>query len=117
MSRPVRLFLVTWLLALYGLVSLCGTGLHSLADANSAHHDHAGGHCDEGPNQSISAVNDHCPLCDFQSQGQLQVRTTTLTSRPLNQPYVTIIAIPTVALDQHPSGSPRAPPTLSAGLV
>ncbi|WP_020465533.1 hypothetical protein [Singulisphaera acidiphila] len=117
MSRPVRHILVTWLLAFYGLVSLCGTGLHSLADANSAHHDHAGGHCDEGTNKSISAVNDHCPLCDFQSQGQLQVSTTTLTSARLNRPHVTIVLLPIVAQDQHSSASPRAPPTRLTRLV
>ncbi|WP_406696234.1 hypothetical protein V5E97_35125 [Singulisphaera sp. Ch08] len=110
MSRPVRHFLVQWLLALYGLVSLCGSGLHSLADANFAHHDHAGGHCDEGSNPTISAANDHCPLCDFQSQGQLQVRTTSLTSRPIDQPHVTVVSIAYGTPCQHTPRSPRAPP-------
>ncbi|SIO62435.1 hypothetical protein SAMN05444166_7046 [Singulisphaera sp. GP187] len=117
MSRPVRLFLVSWLLALYGLVSLCGTGLHSFVDATSAHHDHAGGHCDEGSNKSISAANDHCPLCDFQSQGQLSIRTTTLSSRPLNPVHVTILSIAIAATDPHSSGSPRAPPAHMASLI
>jgi hypothetical protein len=116
MSRHVRQLLVSWLLALYGLVSLCGTGLHSLAEANLAHHDHAGGHCDDGSNTSISAANNHCPLCEFQAQGQLQVRTTPLASRPLAQTQVAIALTSILARDRHPSGSPRAPPILFASL-
>ena len=68
MSRLARQVLIAWLLALYGSVSLCGIGLHALLETGPSHHNH-------GPSEqkvvTISGVSTHCPLCEFQAQGQL----------------------------------------------
>jgi hypothetical protein len=117
MSRPARRILVAWLLALYGSVSLCGIGLHALADAIASHHNHASGHCDEGTAPSISAVNGHCPLCEFQAQGQMPVAPPGLISRPHDQPHLAIVLALIATRDRHPSCCPRAPPAPSASLV
>ena len=117
MSRPSRRILVASLLALYGLVALCGNGMHALAEASTSHHDHAGGHCDEGTNRSISAANDHCPLCEFQAQGQLRVEAPRQVSRPFDQPHVAIVVALLATHDRHPSSAPRAPPALPATFV
>lgn len=117
MSRLAGRILVAWLLALYGSVSLCGVGMHALVEASASHHDHAGGHCDEGTNRSISATNDHCPLCEFQAQGQMQVEVARLASRPHDRPHVAIVLERIAARDRHPSSSPRAPPASPTSLA
>ena|GEM_PF-2124287 len=116
MSRPVRLFLASWLIALYGLISLCGMGLHSLADTTFTHHNHAsGGHGDE-PSKSLASDTDDCPLCNFQSQGQWHVTFVPEFSCPLDQPHLPSVSAPIGTRAPSSTGSPRAPP-INASLL
>jgi hypothetical protein len=108
MPRSARLFLIAVLLALYGSVSLCGTGLHALMEPSPAHHCHD--RESEQETKTVQAVSDHCLLCDFQAQGQLAVSLPALVSRPLDQPHLALVLEEVATRDRHPSSSPRAPP-------
>jgi hypothetical protein len=108
MPRTARIRLVACLVALYGSISLCGSGLHSLMEPSPAHHSHDREH--ERDSKTIQAVSDHCALCDFQAQGQLPVDSPPLESQRYDQPHLAFVAAVISARDRHTSSSPRAPP-------
>jgi len=114
MSRLARQVLIAWLLALYGSVSLCGIGLHALLETGPSHHNH-------GPSEqkvvTISGVSTHCPLCEFQAQGQLPVVKSRAACRPLVLRHVPLHSALHEGREQHPSSSPRAPPSSVLILV
>jgi hypothetical protein len=114
MFRLGRQTLVTYLLILYGSVSVCGVGLHAVLEKTLAHHDH-------GPVQkagaTISGVSHACLLCEFCAQGQLAVELPRPDSRPLVAPHLSIApAFPDVP-ERHKSCHPRAPPCVRASNV
>jgi hypothetical protein len=105
MTRILRRTLVALLLILYGSVSLCGVGLHALAEPSGSHvptHEH--------DSKSIRAEPSHCSLCEFQAQGQLATEPIRVVSQPLTSPHVRLILAVVATRDRHPSSSPRAPP-------
>ncbi len=111
MAIRLRPFIVTLLLATYGLISACGAGLHTLVDV--PHRAVATGCCSEGDHSSpCPPVSDHsdCLICLVAGQGQL-----VLQPEPICLEWVAVgrvIAIPPT--DQHPPdrlpSDPRAPP-------
>jgi hypothetical protein len=110
MPRAAHIRLATCLVALYGSISLCGSGLHSLLEPSPAHHSHDREH-ERG--KTIQAVSDHCALCDFQAQGQLPVQAPPLESRRYDQPHLAFLTAPIAPRDRHTSSSPRAPPAVA----
>ena len=108
MSRFARQALFAWLLALYGSVSLCGIGLHALLETGPSHHDH--GQVEEKLS-TISGVSTHCPLCEFQAQGQLPTAKPRPACRPLDVPHVPIHLLSPMAANDTFLRHPRAPPS------
>lgn len=114
MSRLARQVLIAWLLALYGSVSLCGIGLHALLETGPSHHNHG---LSEQKVVTISGVSTHCPLCEFQAQGQLPVVKSRAACRPLVLRHVPLHSALPEGREQHTSSSPRAPPSSVLILV
>jgi hypothetical protein len=108
MPRSWRQTLGVTMLTLYGLVSLCGSGLHALIDSGVSHASADPGDQATGP--ILKAIASHCPICDFQAQGQLAVEFTRVISRPYTSPHVSVVLALVASRDRHPSCSPRAPP-------
>lgn len=108
MPRFRRQTLVATMLALYGLVSVCGSGLHALMDSGVSHAPADPG--DQAKGSILKTVASHCPICDFQAQGQLAVEFSRVISRPYTSPHVTVVRGLVTSRDRHPSCSPRAPP-------
>jgi hypothetical protein len=118
MARYMRQILVAAILALYGSVSLFGTGMHALTGPlHSSHAKTSGNSSDEGLGQALNSAIDHCPICAFHVQGQLSVESGPAVSRPLIQTLPRIIRTIIAARDPHPSAGPRAPPIAPAQLV
>jgi hypothetical protein len=106
-----RLFLAS-LLALYGLVTLCGPALHALPGC-----DHPGQvqDSDKGAGQgarpnSLAGSPDDCPICHFHAQGQFLVAsdrdlcTDVVRLRPADE-LPLVVSSPVFRLS-----IPRAPP-------
>jgi hypothetical protein len=108
MSRLARHTLVALVVTLYGSVALCGVGLHGLMETGPSHHDH--GPC-RGEDATISGVSNHCPLCEFQAQGQLPLGASRLEAQPLVLPHLPLLLTLLVTSERHSSCSPRAPPS------
>ena len=68
MHRNARQLLLASLLALYGVMILCGPALHSLAGEDHVKVGSSTG--GDGPDQPASP-HDDCPVCHFFGQGQL----------------------------------------------
>ncbi len=111
MSRLSRQFVVVTMLILYGSVVLCGSGLHVLTDSDISRT--ASDRGDRGTGQAIKGASGHCPICEFQAQGQLAVEPARVVSRPHTAPHVALILALVASRDRHPSCSPRAPPISS----
>ena len=108
MPRFWRQTLIVTMLTLYGFVSLCGSGLHVLMEPRASHA--SSGQDDEARRSLLKATSDHCPICEFQAQGQLAVEPARVVSRPHTAPHVALILALVASRDRHPSCSPRAPP-------
>jgi hypothetical protein len=111
MSLSLRRTLVTLILILYGSVSLCGSGLHALGESSGSHtpsHQH-----DSQAEPLVRAEPSHCPLCEFQAQGQLAIGPVCIVSRPFTSPHVVLIVAAAATRDPHLPCSPRAPPALA----
>jgi hypothetical protein len=108
MSRFWRQTLIVMILTLYGFVSLCGSGLHALMESRASHA--SSGRDDEAKGPLLKAMSGHCPICEFQAQGQLAVEPARVVSRPHTAPHVALILALVASRDRHPSCSPRAPP-------
>ena len=118
MPRFWRQSLIVTMLALYGLVSLCGSGLHARWSRGPPMR--RPGEPDEAKGPRLEAMSGHCPICEFQAQGQLAVEPARVVSRPRTAPHVVLILALVASRDRHPSCSPaplRSPfLTLSDGL-
>lgn len=112
MSRLSRSIPVVTMLVLYGSVSFCGTGLHMLIDPGCLH---ASDRQRLGP--TVKAASGHCPLCEFQAQGQMVIESAAVESRPHTSPNVALIPTLVATHDIHPSCSPRAPPAALACIL
>jgi hypothetical protein len=111
MFRLARHALLAWLLALYGSVSLCGVGLHALLETGPSHHDHGiAGEPQGKSTPTISGVSTHCPLCEFQTQGQLPVFAPRPEYQPLVLAHVPLGSTLPDGRKRHASAIPRAPP-------
>ena len=108
MPRFWRQSLIVTMLTLYGLVSLCGSGLHALMELRASHA--SSGRDDEAAGPRLEAISGHCPICEFQAQGQLTVEPARVVSRPRTEPHAVLILALVASRDRHPSCSPRAPP-------
>jgi hypothetical protein len=112
MTAPARRPLIaTLLLASYGLISACGSGLHALAEGthgNSTARCSSEGH-DPAP---VPPSGDHgdCVICHVAEQGQLLVQ-----ADPIGSQAVELGEAPTPPTADHRPpdrlpGEPRAPP-------
>jgi hypothetical protein len=115
MPRFCRQTLIVTMLTLYGLVSVCGSGLHALMDPVASHA--TSGPADSVKGPLLRAMSGHCPICEFQAQGQLAVEPARLVSRPHTSPHVALILAMVASRDRHPSCSPRAPPLSLLSVV
>lgn len=115
MPRFSRQALVVTMLILYGSVSLCGSGLHALADTGISHS--SPNRDDQGTRPTLTAVSGHCAICEYQAQGQLAVEPALVVSRPHTSPHVALILALVSLRDRHPSCSPRAPPIALATVA
>ena len=113
MSRLVRQLLVASLLALYGSVSLCGSGLHALEDGEHGKHPL---HADQSSVQPGGSSADDCPLCHYLVQGQMSVAVPPLPHPSLIQFRTTIVHRVCTCLDRFSSARPRAPPRIPARI-
>jgi len=117
MPRLARHLLIAAMLALYGTVSLCGSGLHAFAGVT-----HSG--CPEDPgrssvpksDQSLRASTDNCLICQFHVQGQLPAKPIRQVHCPLVRPRPPAPRHVVVARERHLPSSPRAPPSAPASL-
>ena len=110
MSRLVRQFLLSSLVAWHAAVMFCGPCLHELAGSSHGISTMSSkGHLPAGPAQSSRDATDGCLICHFVAQGQLPVTT-------FNEPSIQQIdelAIPSLPLAQpsqtrfHPARAPR----------
>jgi hypothetical protein len=108
MPRFWRQTLIVTMLTLYGLVSLCGSGLHALMESRASHA--SSGRDDEAQGPLLKARSGHCPICEFQAQGQLAVEPARVVSRPHTAPHMALILALVASRDRHLSCNPRAPP-------
>ena len=115
MSRFLRQIVVVVLLILYGSVALCGSGLHALTDSGIAHSSSDRG--DEGKVPTLQGVSGHCPICEFQAQGQLATATVPVVSRPHTALHVALLLALVATRDPHPSCARGAPPSDSATVA
>jgi len=115
MPRLGRQILIVAMLSCYGVVSLCGSGLHVLLEHDSSCVATKTGHPADG--WVLKAWSGHCPICEFQAQGQLPVDPVRLVSRPYTSPLVTLILTRIAARDRYPTASPRAPPLFLATVA
>jgi hypothetical protein len=114
MSRFARQALFAGLLALYGSVSVCGIGLHALFETGPSHHDHGPG---DEKLSTVSGVSTHCPLCEFQAQGQLPAAKPRPECRPLHLPHVVLHPAFSDGRERQLASHPRAPPSSRLILV
>jgi hypothetical protein len=109
-----RRLLLASLLALYGLVTVCGPALHALPGCDHPgqvqNSDQDSGH--GAKPKSLSSSADDCPICHFQTQGQFLVTsdrdfcTDVVRIQPADEPPLAISS-PVVSLS-----IPRAPPLI-----
>jgi hypothetical protein len=115
MPRSWRQILIVTVLALYGTVSFYGYGLHAQMESETRRASSGPGAPAGGP--LVKAVVNHCPVCEFQAQGQLAVEPTVVVSRPHTSPHVALILALVASRGRHPSSSPRAPPASLAAVA
>jgi hypothetical protein len=114
MFRLARHALVAWLVTVYGSVALCGVGLHGLMETGPSHHDHGPF---RGADATISGASKHCPLCEFQAQGQLPLVVPGFEAQPLVLPHLPLDLTLLDSQERHSSCSARAPPSSPAMVV
>jgi hypothetical protein len=106
MVRFMRRALIPLFLTWYGLVSLSGVALHGLLETGPSHHAH--GLLSGGP--TVSSTTNHCPLCEFQAQGQLPLDQPLIVCRQLVRPHAPLHRACAPSARPYLSFSPRAPP-------
>jgi hypothetical protein len=108
MQAIVRRWLLASLLALFGLVTVCGPALHALPGCD--HQGPAQTSDRETKPNSLAGSPDDCPICHFHAQGQFLVAsdhdqcTGVVRLRPADEPP---LVLPTAVV--RPC-IPRAPP-------
>jgi hypothetical protein len=110
MPPRTRQAVMVTMLVLYGSVSLVGAGVHALTEIGISHP--SPDPSDQGAGPQLKALSGHCAICEFQAQGQLATKPTSVVCHPHTSPHVALILALIATRHRHPSCSPRAPPSL-----
>ena len=109
MQRRARQILLASLLALYGVLTACGTALHTLPGAD--HVEYGSPQKGDGADHPTGPHHD-CPVCHFFAQGQI----TADSAQILSMDVVRIQPVDDLPINCLPSidrpSAPRAPPCI-----
>lgn len=112
MPRTARQALAASLIVLHAAISLCGASLHAAPGLGHAGSAGSSTKADAHPGLTriAATVPEHCPLCDYFSQGQLPLAADFVAASRLVLPFEPTQPPPLLPRSPHLLARPRAPP-------